>query len=136
MEFYGTSVKPKAVLRKRDGTSFYEVIFTSRPLLVTVTSSINHLNGYITSCNELCTVKDKIVPNSKIISVNRTLVEGLVVSDIAMYLRKASLPLRLTLVHPDGLTADEVPDNQPEVYMVRDKLSEAERSAVVPYKSR
>jgi len=111
-------LKPKAILRKRDKQFFYNVVFTSRPLHIIVTSATRRSNGYITWCGEHCALKDKIILNSKIISVNGKLVEGLTVPIIAMYLAKASLPIKLTLVSPEGLEADEVPDAQPEVVSV------------------
>merc|ERR550517_991800 len=76
---YAIMINRRAVRIERDSHYFYDVSFTSRPLRITVTSSANHLNGYITSFTEKCGDKDDIVPNSKIISVNGVLVEGLTV---------------------------------------------------------
>jgi len=104
-------------LIKRDKKHVYDVIFPTRPLHVTITSSINNIDGYITAVNKKCPVEaaqENIVLNSKLIYVNSELVEGYAVEVIANHMKKATMPIRLTLVHPEGLGAKEIPALEPE----------------------
>merc|ERR1719419_348518 len=99
---------------KRRHNHVYEVVIPSRPLYITVTSSTNDIDAYVTKIHDECpVVKEKIAINSKIISVNGTSVEGLPSKEIAQELKNGSLPLRVTLVHPDGLKDSEAPSEEP-----------------------
>merc|ERR1719419_493719 len=92
----------------------YEVVIPSRPLYITVTSATNEIDAFITEVHAECPVeKEKIALNSKIISVNGTSVEGLVSKEIARELKYGSLPLKVTLVHPNGLSDSEAPVEGP-----------------------
>jgi len=104
-------------LIKRDEKHVYEVIFPTKPLHVTITSSKTNNDGYITAVSKNCPVeaaKENIVLNSKLIYVNGELIEGYGVEVIANHLKKATMPIRLTLVHPEGLGANEIPALKPE----------------------
>jgi len=104
-------------LVKRDTKYNYDIMFPSKPLHITLTSSRDNTDGYITAIDENCPVEnaEKILAlNSKLIYVNGKLVEGCDVTMIAWYLKNGKLPLRLTLVHPNGLFDAEFPDLQPE----------------------
>lgn len=108
---------PGAAFQKpRDEEFLYEIIFPSRPLQVTLTSSINNIDGYITAVDKLCPVENAekaIVLNSKIIQVNGKQVEGYDVQIIANFLMQDPLPVTLMLCKPDGLESHEVPDMEP-----------------------
>jgi len=106
---------PKLV--KRGEEHFYDISFPSRPLHITLTSSWQNIDGYITSVDLRCPVEDAqntIVVNSKVVYVNGELVEGCDVTVIADHLQNGQLPLKLTMAHPDGLASDEVPDMEPQ----------------------
>jgi len=113
----------------RDKKHIYEVTFPRRPLYITITSSKNNNGGYITAFDRLCPVEDakeNIVLQSKVIFVNGILVEGCNVSVIANRLKEATMPITLTLVHPDGLGHNEVPDMKPGTIL---QLQDNPRSA-------
>merc|ERR1719317_639764 len=105
------------MLRERDTKHYYEITFRSRPLHITLTSSQNNIDGYITSFEKDCPIVDikkKLTLNSKVIKVNDVLVEGCEVTEIARHLSNESLPIKLVLAHPEGLEGDELPDLDPE----------------------
>lgn len=107
-------------LVKRDRKHNYDVIFPSKPLFITLTSSRDNTDGYITAIDKSCPVKNTeecLALNSKVIYVNGNLVEGCEVTVIARHLKNGKLPLRLTLVHPEGLEDNEVPDLKPETFV-------------------
>ena len=110
----GVAMKqPGPFLIKRDKKYHYDVIFPSKPLDITMTSSKSAIDGYITGVHKMCPVenaKETIKINSKVIYVNGILVEGCKVTEIAEHLKNAKLPLRLSLVYPAGLCEREVPD--------------------------
>jgi len=98
----------------RRDNHIYEVVIPSRPLHITVTSTTNDIDAYITKIHDGCPVeKEAIAINSKIMSVNGTSIEGLSSKEIAQELKAGSLPLRVTLVHPDGLMDSEAPTEEP-----------------------
>jgi len=113
-EELGESKRPIGpLLRKRDGDYKYDVIFHKKPLGITITTSKNGIDGYVTSIEKSCPVKNAaqlIKLNSKVIYVNGNLVESFDLTEIVAHLRKGTLPLRLTLIPPIGLRDDEVPD--------------------------
>lgn len=104
---------PVANQRKRNKKHYYVVHFPRRPLHITLTSSKDNNDGYITAVEEQCPVDSPIAINSKVIFVNGVLVEGLEVQEIAKHLSSGQLPLKLKLCHPNGLERDEVPDIDP-----------------------
>jgi len=112
-----SAMKTGPLLIERDSKHVYEIVFNSKPLHITLTSAKDNSNGYITQINEMCPVEgalENIALNSKVTYVNGTLVEGCEVTVIAMQLKEAKIPLKLTLVHPEGLNAHEVPDLEPD----------------------
>lgn len=104
---------PVAKLRKRAKKHYYVVEFPKRPLHITLTSSKDNNDGYITAVEDQCPVDTTIAINSKVIFVNGVLVEGLEVQEIAKHLSSGKLPLKLKLCHPHGLERDEKPDIYP-----------------------
>jgi len=112
--------RDKPMLRMREKKFVHDICFSSRPLGIIVTSSINKMDGYLTGFTEDCVIKDEIVLNSKLICVDGKSVEGLEIRDIAMCLLKVEVPCQLTLVKPGGLNADEVPDVEP-ITPIKDK---------------
>jgi len=104
----------------RDKKHIYKVTFPTRPLYITLTSSKYNNGGYITAFDRLCPVenaKENIVLQSKVIYVNDLLVEVSDMSVIAYCLQQATLPMTLTLVHPEGLGDKEVPDMNPDTIL-------------------
>jgi len=106
------NLKPR--LREREKKFFYDITFKSRPLYISVTSSTTNINGYVTAIAEECAVKDKIIIGSKVIYINEVLVEGQGILQIAKHLRGGNIPLKLTMVRPEGLMSDEAPEKEPE----------------------
>jgi len=104
--------KPK--LREREKKFCYDITFNSRPLYISVTSSTTNMNGYVTAIAEECAVKDKLIVGSKVIYINEILVEGQGILEIAKHLRVGNIPLKLTMVRPEGLMSDEAPEKEPE----------------------
>merc|ERR1719412_1457025 len=98
---------------KRNKKHYYDVVFPSRPLHITLTSSKDNNDGYITAVEDECPVDKPIALNSKVVYVNGVLVEGCEVTDIAKHLSQGRLPLKLKLCKPEGLYEDEVPDLDP-----------------------
>merc|ERR1719334_1077254 len=83
--YVGARKKHHPRLTKRDRRYFYDVIFPSRPLHITLTSSINDSDGYITAIDTICPVPSEMIAiNSKVVSVNGILVEGRGITDIGM----------------------------------------------------
>ena len=76
-----------------------------------LTSSPNNNDGYITGVSKSLPVEnaEAIVLNSKVIYVNRKLVEGSDYEIICDIIRKEPAPPKLMLCMPDGLDADEKP---------------------------
>jgi len=103
-------------LRKRNRRFFYDVIFDNRPLHITITAGKKDKDGYITAMDSICPVpKEMIAINSKVVCVNSILVEGSSIREIGTLLTTQPLPLRLTMVNPDGLHPDEGPNLEPYV---------------------
>jgi len=126
---YEEASGPKFV--ERDERHFYDISFASRPLHITLTSSKDNTDGYITSFDKDCPVEDAqnaVILNSKVIKINGELVEGCEVTVIARHLQTGTLPLKLTMAKPDGLNSDEVPDMQPETVVHMQPLDENNES--------
>jgi len=111
-------------LTKRNKKHVYEVTFPTRPLYIHLTSSEANIDGYITMVHKKCPVEaaqEQIVLNSKVIYVNSLLVEGYKIDLIAKRMKEAILPIKLILVHPDGLGNSEGPVYQPEsIILIQD----------------
>jgi len=111
-----SGLKRTSRLIKRDTQYNYDVIFPTKPLHILLTSSKENIDGYVTAISKMCPVEDaeeKLTLNSKVIYVNGNCVEGCEVAVIGKYMRDGKLPLRLTLVHPNGLRDNEIPDMEP-----------------------
>jgi len=118
---------PAPYLIKRESRHIYDITFPTKPMHITLTSSKDNTDGYITAVEKMCPVEgaqEKIALNSKVIYVNGNLVEGCEVTEIAGQLKNSTLPLRLTLVHPEGLMNAEVPDVEPETIIHMQNKSE------------
>jgi len=118
---------PKRASRliKRDRQYNYDVIFPTKPLHITLTSSKENTDGYVTAISKMCPLEDaeeKLTLNSKVIYVNGNCVEGCEVTVIAKHMKDAILPLRLTLVHPNGLGDNEIPDMEPGPTMMMQEI--------------
>jgi len=103
--------------KKRDSKYYYEITFNSRPLYITLTSTQDNTDGYITNFKKVIPIKDaekKITLNSKVIKINGMLVEGCDITEIARILSNQEVPIKMLLAHPDGLKRDEVPDLDPK----------------------
>merc|ERR1719193_1586182 len=106
------NLKPR--LREREKKFFYDITFKSRPLYISVTSSTTNMNGYVTAIADECAMKDKIIVGSKLIYINQVLVENQGILEIAKHLQGGNIPLKLTMVRPEGLMSDEAPEKEPE----------------------
>jgi len=126
-EFGGIMMPTGPLLRKRDGDYKYDILFSKKPLGITLTASKNSIDAYVTSIEKSCPVEnaaERITLNSKVIYVNGNLVESCNVTNIVANLRNGTLPLRLTLIHPRGLRDDEVPDLETEAFTQTQSVSE------------
>merc|ERR1719474_229884 len=87
-------------MRERDSKYYYELTFTSKPLHITITSSKENCDAYVTAFDKDCPIPDvgeKLALNSKLIKVNGNLVEGCLVTMVAKQLAEGKLPMRLLL---------------------------------------
>merc|ERR1719419_120580 len=111
-------MQPGPYLVARKKKCFYNVRFPYRPLGIQMASSERGTDAYIIHVDKACGVPDAqelITINSKVIYINGHLVEGCEFTEISSCIRSATLPIRVTLVRPENLHNNEIPQEQPEI---------------------
>jgi len=102
----------------RDPKHVFSIKFKKKPLGIVLTSANDGTSGYVTEVNgkkNKAVKNDKLPLNSKLLKLNGKDIELHQIDDITEVMVESmnSMPLELTFCHPDGLTANEVPDPNP-----------------------
>jgi len=101
--------------RERHPKHIFSITYTSKPLGIVVSSSIDCTSAYVTTVDgsRNQAIQDNNLPlNSKLLKCNGVDVEADDIDDIEKTLiaGQENMPLTLTFCHPDGLFDDEYPD--------------------------